>query len=185
MWCRWSAGSRYWSKRERTQFDNGNAQHYLRVPYQQTSHMLWKMGGIWRYHFLLSAKLKPSSRSLEESMAQVPGMGRKCHGLYWTTYHDIPVTHRIQVQDWSRKSCHLFPLVFPQPGPQSSVEQTQDFSSGSSMKRTLQMLFQDTARNFLPLAWKELLCCVCCHHQISKHWGPHHSENSYVFMSPV
>lgn len=57
--------------------------------YQKTSRMILKMGGIWRYRFLLSVKLKPSPRSLEEFMAQVPGMGIKCHGLYsWTIYCD-------------------------------------------------------------------------------------------------
>lgn len=46
-----------------------------------------KMGEIQRYRFLLPVKLKP--RSLEESMAWVPGMGTTCHGLYsWTIYCD-------------------------------------------------------------------------------------------------
>lgn len=87
MWCGWSVGQGIGKKKKGINLTIIFHQHSLH--YQRTTHAILKMGRIWRHHFFVPVKMKPSPRSPKELMAWVPGMGRKHHGPYsWTIYCD-------------------------------------------------------------------------------------------------
>lgn len=53
----------------------------------------------------------------------------------FTVTHSSDSSDHSQVQEWRRKFCHLSLLFLPQPHPQSYMEQCQNLSSGSGIKR--------------------------------------------------